>query len=605
MGIYHLNGSRLKHAVIAAAQRVLESQERLNNINVFPVPDGDTGTNMALTLKSVAQGALQTKKTSLSELSSRLADSALMGARGNSGAVLAQFFQGMAEGFAGFRRIGPGDFAACMGSAVRSAECAFVDPREGTILTVMRDWADHLRTRVNGKKEFRSLLRESLRAASDSLRDTPKKLEVLAAAGVVDAGAQGFVHMLEGVVDFIETGKIRREETERTRVVEKAAEADFKQSGNAIGYRYCTECLIEGDSLDAASVRASVASLGDSLVVTGHTAKVRLHIHTDEPQTLFEQAMRHGSVSHRKYDDMRARNRGRWGSQRAADIALITDSSCDLSMEYLIEQKVHVVPVSVSFGSRTYIDRVTITCDQVYRMMVEGGVQPRTSQPAHGDFLQVYARAAETHGSAVVILLASALSGTYQAGLTAAKSQTHLNMRVIDAKTGAASMGFLVQIAAEAIAAGCALEEVCRRVEAARTHARIFLSIESLDYLVRGGRVSRLKNAIARMMNLVPILTLSDEGKVKILDKAHPGKASRQRLVKIVEKHARHLTHTRFVVCHAGAAAQAREVADALCPRLKLDSMEILPVSPTVGTHLGPGTVAVAVMGFPEGGPPW
>ncbi len=605
MGIYHLNGSRLKHAVIAASQRVLESQERLNNINVFPVPDGDTGTNMALTLKSVAQGALQANRAPLSELSSRLADSALLGARGNSGAVLAQFFQGMAEGFSGCRRIGPGDFAACMSGAVRSAERAFVEPREGTILTVMRDWAAHLGERVKRKEEFRSMLRGSLRAASDSLRDTPKQLEVLANAGVVDAGAQGFVHMLEGVVDFIETGKLRQGEEQETVVVEKAAAADFEEHGGPIRYRYCTECLVEGEGLDLAAIRAAVAELGDSLVVTGHAAKVRIHIHTDEPARLFEIAGGHGSVSHRKYDDMREQNRGQWGANRASDIALITDSSCDLPMEYLIQHKVYTVPVSVSFGPRTYIDRVTITSDQVYRMMLEGDAQPRTSQPALGDFLRVYGRAAETHGNAVVILLASALSGTYQAGLAAAEQQNHLNMRVIDARTSAASMGFLVQIAAEAIEEGCDMDEVCHRVEAARPHARIFISIESLDYLIRGGRVSRLKGAIARMMNRVPLLTLSSEGKAKIVDKARPGKASRTKLVDIVARHIQGLGHTRFAICHAGAEEQAREVAASLRARLGIEAIEILPVSPTVGAHLGPGTVGVAVMGFPGGKRPW
>jgi dihydroxyacetone kinase-like predicted kinase len=141
MPITHLSGLQLKRAVISGAQRVIQMQEQLNNINVFPVPDSDTGTNMALTMRSAAEGALLCKEGSIHGMSRAVADSALMGARGNSGAILAQFFQGLAEGFQGRARATLEDFAQAVQRAASNAAEAIAEPKEGTILTVIHDWS--------------------------------------------------------------------------------------------------------------------------------------------------------------------------------------------------------------------------------------------------------------------------------------------------------------------------------------------------------------------------------------------------------------------------------------------------------------------------------
>jgi len=147
MKIDYLDGQGLKRAVIAGARRVILMQENLNRINVFPVPDNDTGTNMALTLQSVAEGAISCRDRSLSGMSQCLADSALMGARGNSGAILAQFFQGLADRFKDTRRATPEQFAEAVVQARDSSYDAISEPREGTILTVIHDWAAAIKLR--------------------------------------------------------------------------------------------------------------------------------------------------------------------------------------------------------------------------------------------------------------------------------------------------------------------------------------------------------------------------------------------------------------------------------------------------------------------------
>jgi len=597
MGIAYLNGARLKAGVIAAAQRILDVQERLNAINVFPVPDGDTGTNMALTMKSVADGAINAGDLALAPMTSNLAESALMGARGNSGAILAQFFQGLAEAFGEKNKVGPDDFATGVGTAVSRAEQAIENPTEGTILSVMRSWARHLEDYRHQATDLAELLKSAFSVAVHALERTPKQLAVLEKAGVVDAGAQGFVDMLDGINRYLDTGELSEW---LPRVVDQRDLSEMTLSTEDIPFGYCTECLVEGEGLNRNAIKAAISELGNSMIVAGSAKKVRIHIHTDEPERLFEIARSFGTVSRTKADDMRAQHRDHVSKQ--GDIALITDSSCDLPSEWLITHGVRVVPVNLAVGDRVYLDRVEITSREIYRLMAETNEPISTSQPSPGAFAKTYAMAAEKYRQGLALYVSGALSGTHAAGVAAAKLQDELELEVIDTRGIAGMVGLLVQVAAEAISEGCDLAEVKRRVLAAREHTHIFVSLQSLDYMIRSGRVKNWQGRIAKWLNLVPIISLNKKGAAKPCGKAKPGLQARKKVMKLVAKQARGLRDLRFLICHAGAPEDAAWYETALCETYGLDGVDILEVSPTIGVHVGLGTAAVTMLGFPEGG---
>ncbi len=207
--IKYLNGIRFKRFIIHSAQRINQTEQYLNDINVFPVADGDTGTNMAATMNSIVKEIKKCKESSFARISSIIADSALTGARGNSGAILAQFFQGLAEATKDKVRLSTETFAQAATKAAEQARNAISNPQEGTIITVMKDWANHLTEHAPNTPDFVELFKKALSKAKDSLAQTPDKLLILKKAGVVDAGAQGFVNILEGIVSFIEYGKIK------------------------------------------------------------------------------------------------------------------------------------------------------------------------------------------------------------------------------------------------------------------------------------------------------------------------------------------------------------------------------------------------------------
>jgi dihydroxyacetone kinase-like predicted kinase len=207
MKIRYLDGTRLYYAFLAGGEAVIRDQAYLNRINVFPVPDSDTGTNLASTMRAIAEQARASRSVRATLRS--IADAALVGARGNSGLIFAQFLYGLSQEVREESRLTSGHFAEVVRRAVLYARRAILTPVEGTMLTVLHDWAEAVYAERLKKTDFAELLSHSLQAADRSLQDTPKKLAVLARAGVVDAGARGFFDFLEGVAGFIKKGSIK------------------------------------------------------------------------------------------------------------------------------------------------------------------------------------------------------------------------------------------------------------------------------------------------------------------------------------------------------------------------------------------------------------
>ncbi|MDY0231992.1 MAG: DAK2 domain-containing protein, partial [Candidatus Saccharicenans sp.] len=208
MKIKYLDGRRLYFAFLAGGKAIIKDFAYLNKINVFPIPDGDTGTNLASTMKAIAEQA--SPSHSIKESLRSIADAALMGARGNSGLIFAQYLYGLSKELGNDVRISTAGFGETVKNAVSYAYSSTAYPQEGTILTLIREWADEIYQNRHRFSDFYELLHHSLERTRQALQETPKKLSVLRKAGVVDAGAKGFVDFIEGVVDFIHQGSLKK-----------------------------------------------------------------------------------------------------------------------------------------------------------------------------------------------------------------------------------------------------------------------------------------------------------------------------------------------------------------------------------------------------------
>ena len=297
-----LDGDDLR-AMFSTATRLLERNvEGINALNVFPVPDGDTGTNMFLTLRSVVEGAGTVQGASAGDVAAAMARGALMGARGNSGVILSQFFKGVAVALDGASDFGAEELVTAYQEAREHAYKAVGDPVEGTMLTVITSVAEAARGALALGCGVEEVCEAASAAARDSVARTPTMLSVLREAGVVDAGGQGLAVMLEGVRRSVK-GEVSDEleiaapEPVGVEGAMGTVSADFLVATELELYGYCTQFLVQGEQLDVEALRGKMNELADSTVVVGDETMVKVHVHTDDPGPLLSVAVSRGTVS--------------------------------------------------------------------------------------------------------------------------------------------------------------------------------------------------------------------------------------------------------------------------------------------------------------------
>jgi DAK2 domain fusion protein YloV len=288
-------GQELKRVLTAASAWLARNADALNSLNVFPVPDGDTGTNMALTMQAAIKQVASSPSHSAAEIIAGISHGALMGARGNSGVILSQIWRGFAEGIGGKERISARDFADGLTAATTTAYRAVLKPVEGTILTVMRETADGAKVAASTLNSYSYVLSETVKASKASVVRTPTLLAKLREAGVVDAGGQGLYVLLDGIRRYAEGEDLE------TSVVEgssgPAAEMEMGHAHVEHGeYGYCTNFLLIGHGWDFDEVRERIASYGDSAVIVGDERVIKVHIHTETPGTVLDYACGLGSL---------------------------------------------------------------------------------------------------------------------------------------------------------------------------------------------------------------------------------------------------------------------------------------------------------------------
>ena len=330
-----LKGGDLRDMFLQGTIYFEQHKEAINDLNVFPVPDGDTGTNMALTLQAASrelQGVSST--SSIGEVSRIAARSALMGARGNSGVILSQLFQGIARGLAGKDEARLIEFGRAFQYGIVYAYNAVSRPVEGTILTVAREIAKGSRIAVQKDINVEDLLGVAIASGKKALARTPDLLPVLKEAGVVDAGGLGLIVFLEGCLQSM-AGHSAEEipltnEENKTGAFQPLISRNIEPEGESISlqeefdtrFPYCTELIIRGDKLLIPSIRRHLESMGESLLVAGDTDVVKIHIHTGNPGNVLDACLTYGSIHDIKIDNMLDQfSKTRWsGDDKSAQV---------------------------------------------------------------------------------------------------------------------------------------------------------------------------------------------------------------------------------------------------------------------------------------------
>lgn len=378
MEINKINGPLLKEIFKGAVNYLISRKEEVNALNVFPVPDGDTGTNMSLTSKSALKQieSLEGDFTA-GDVSAAAARGALMGARGNSGVILSQLLRGFSEGLEGIDEATTSDIAHAFKKASETTYKAVMKPIEGTILTVGRETADFAIRHYKKAEDTITFLEDVIVEANKSLDNTPNQLEVLKEAGVVDAGGKGLVVLLEGALKVLKGEDIADQSEDETLKKKAQKEVQFTEADTSLKYGYCTEFIINTDYEDIDALREKISPLGDCLLVVGGggTHLIKVHVHTNDPGIVLQHACELGLLQDIKIDNMRYQHR-----EVLFDDAEVAEAKKREEEEELIEEKDYSF-ITVSMGDGMTETFKSLGVDYV----VAGG---QTMNPSTEDFLK-------------------------------------------------------------------------------------------------------------------------------------------------------------------------------------------------------------------------
>lgn len=613
MRIGYLDGPRLRRSLVAACEYAQQQRGELNRINVFPVPDGDTGTNLSLTVRAIADHLRANRDPAVADVAREAAQAAVLGARGNCGMMLSHFLLGFADDVRDRVRITTEEFGRALRRGVHNLQQALERPVEGTILTVMRDTADAAERAKH--RDFVEMLQHLVEEAQASLARTPELLPVLKTAGVVDAGAKGFVSLLEGVLLFIHGDPIVASANGKGRssaVVGEEEGGDGMDDGPAAArvdypsqseqFRFCTEALVRGDDLPSQNrVRDDLRDRGDSLIVIRSGNVLKVHIHTDDPEDVFAYLRGVGTLVTHKAEDMEAQHAA---VGRAADahvrlarrpVVVVTDSTADLSEEIVRAHGIYVTPLQLVVGDQTYRDGVDISAAEFHRRLSDAAFMPTTSQPAPADFLDTFARAAEDGEAVLGVLVGSGLSGTYTSAQAAAGRFQGAPVHLVDSQGASLLTGLMVLKACELAEAGVPPEEIVARLNRMRDRSGVVITVDTFDRLLASGRVGKGRALLGSVLNVKPILGVGRDGKIYPLAKAVGRRRAMEALLDAVAAQIPKGARVRFGIVWVGHDDIVEPVRERLRARYGKD-VEILtaPATPVIATHTGPGAWGLA-----------
>jgi DegV family protein with EDD domain len=426
------------------------------------------------------------------------------------------------------------------------------------------------------------------------LKNTQDQLDVLRKAGVVDAGAKGFVDLFEGVTAYIADGTV---EGEPDLTLLHSADVDIAMAGSGedTQFRYCTECIVTGSDIDRRKLREALAELGDSVVLAGTKRKAKIHVHANDPRSVFELGGRYGEVSAEKADDLHRQAHS--SHDRASSFAVITDSAADIADEDMERLDIHMVPCRVQFGDRGYLDKVSISSAEFFEMLKTNPHHPTTSQPSPGDFRRQFQFLGSHFDNVLSINLTGIASGTFEAARSAAeRTNARGKVHVIDSRNATLGQGLIAVYAAELAHSGVPISDAIERVRKIIPKTGSFGVIKDMKYAVRGGRLPSWVQTVAKILRITPFIRTTPEGSIASSGFAFGTNNRTKKFAKHMIGQVESMGSVRLAIGHAACPDDARELEDLLRDGLpQVVRLTVTELGSGLGAHAGPGALVVAV----------
>ena len=496
----YINGNDLYQMFNYGTYYINKERRYLNDINVFPVADGDTGNNLLQTLKAIV---LESKKDeSFTKTLESISNSALIGARGNSGVIFAQFVNGLQKANGVSEKVTIEEFAAMVVESYEHTYASLSNPVEGTMITIIREWGKELLDFAKHDISLKEVFSSTLKSIKLILQKTKKMLNVLTENDVVDSGAMGFVLFVEGIVSYYNQDDINITEYEE---IELTDQHHFE---GEITHRYCTEGLVKYDAFDEPKLRKTLDAFGDSLIIAQGKDRFRVHVHTNTPELVFEKLKDYGTIETQKIDDMMMEMKLKNSDEKRV---LVTDSIADLDSDFLDQNHIVVIPINITLDNVPYLDKLSINNKLLFGNLDSYLEYPKTATPSIKYINDLFSKLLLQFDEIIVVTVSEQLSGTHNVIKNEAKKLTEKGKKifVIDSLNNSATEGLLVQKAYEMMKENLKTEDIITKLEEYREKTQILVCLETFKYAMMSGRLPKVVGKIGMLFGLRPIMSLN------------------------------------------------------------------------------------------------
>lgn len=579
-----LNGNDLYKMFEYGAVYVIEKRTHLNDINVFPVPDGDTGNNLVHTLKTILSES-ENSDSFIEQLDS-ISESALIGARGNSGVIFAQFVNGLRKASPNKEEIEISEFITMVEQGYLHTYNSLSNPVEGTILTIIKEFGDSLKVIFQkGVNSLQELFNYTYDLIAAALQNTTNQLDALKDKDVVDSGALGFTLFVKGMQSYF------NKETINTEVYEKVEIEDHHHFDAEITYRYCTEGLFKKNSFNITDLKHDLENFGDSVVIADGNTRTRVHVHTNHPEKVFDMISSYGKIESQKADDMALEVALKNSNSNRV---LVTDSIADIDQNIIDRENVVVIPINIDFNHITYLDKVTITNDMIFDRLNDVEEYPKTATPTIKYINNLFSKLFLMFEEVIVVSVSKGLSSTYEVIKNESDKLREKGKKiyVIDSKNNSASEGLLVKRAIDLMKGDISTEEIVDILNKERNQTEILVCLNSFEYAMKSGRVPKVVGKIGMFLGMRPIMSLKD-GKGTAYGFGFSQKSITKKIVKQVKKDMDLKGIKEYSIVHCQNEDLANEYKDMFTDIIGKEPSYVSGISSAIAIFSGVGTVAI------------
>jgi len=581
--MHFINGKDLYNMFNFGTYYIIQERSYLNDINVFPVADGDTGNNLLHTFRTIS---LESKMTdSFKDTLESVSEAALIGARGNSGVIFAQFVNGLQKSNRFGDKLTLKDFSELVEQSVVHTYSSLSNPVEGTMITIMKEWSLKLKQLVSEKGTIKQKFTDSYDHIKSFLSKTKKMLDVLRENDVIDSGALGFTLFVKGIVSYYNNDDIDVMNYENIEIVDQ-----HKFEGE-IKHRYCTEGLVKSHDIDESTLRQELERDGDSLIIAQGKSRFRVHIHTNKPQNVFQTLSKYGSIETQKIDDMKLEISLRNSRKKRV---LVTDSIADINHEILEENNVVVIPINISVDNIPYLDKLSITNEILFGSIHKYDEYPKTSTPSIKFINDLFSKLLLKFDEILVLTVSKNLSASHDIILQEAKKLLKKGKKiyVIDSYNNSATEGLLVQETIKLMNQDIPTMELIEEIKTIREKTQILVCLETFKYATMSGRLPKAVGNIGMFLGIRPIMSLK-QGKGVAFGVALSQSGITRKIKKFIRKDIQNTGIKEYSIVHCLNSKLAERYKLLFTDLIGKPPSYITEISSATAIHSGVGSVAI------------